>query len=228
MIPGLPIVCFYLLRTIIPGFRMMTAAHLVGEQAVEILGVVGPDQLVVRPLSFSSHYDRLQKHLGEVSKNMEKLLQPKVNQSCAVLYENRWHRGLVEVIERLTCQVRFVDLWRKSYVNFDALRKLPDHFLQEHAYCLPCHLPGCSDMDDKILEVELGSRKKVSLHRRGVPEMKAGVWSMPVEICWEEEKYVDPVGLPVQQTVFLSQRMLHTMRVQGESTLDTTKSEEET
>ena len=67
----------------------------------------------------------------------------------------------------------------------------------------------------------------MSLHRRGVPEKKDGVWSLPVEICWKEEKYDDPVGLPVQQTVFLSQRILHTMRVQGESTLDTTKSEEE-
>ena len=114
-------------------------------------------------------------------------------------------------------------------MNFDAVRKLPDHFLQEHAYCVLCHLRGCSDLDDNILEIELGRRRYVSIHRRGVPEMRDGTWSLPVEICWKEEIYHDPVGLPVQQTVFLSQRILHRMRVQGESsTLDTTKSEEET
>ena len=111
-------------------------------------------------------------------------------------------------------------------MNLEALRELPGHLLQEHAYCVLCHLPGCSDVDDKILEVELESPKTVSLHRRGVPEMKDGVWSLPVEICWEEPKYDDPVGPPVQQQVFLSQR-IHAVRVQGESTLDTTKSEEE-
>ena len=205
-------------------------AHLIGEQEVEILGAVGPGQLAVRPLSFSAHYDRLQEKMQEVSLQLEKLSRPNVNQSCAVRDENGWHRVLVEEIEieRRTCRVRFVDLGRRRTVNFDALMELPDHLLHEHAYCVLCHLPGCSGVDDKILEVELESRKTVSLHRRGVPEMKDGVWSLPVEICWQEDKYEDPVGPPVQQQVFLSQRIFHhTRRGQGENTLDTTKSEEE-
>ena len=91
-----------LTQTRIPGFRIMTA-QLVGEQEVEILGVVGPGQLAVRPLSFSPHYDRLQRKLQEASQQLEKLSQPNVNQSCAVRHENSWHRGLVEVIEKETC-----------------------------------------------------------------------------------------------------------------------------
>lgn len=205
-------------------------AHLVGEQEVEILGVVGPAQLAVRPLSFASHYDRLQKQLQKISGQLKKLSQPNVNQSCAVSYEKSWHRGLVEVIEGETCRVKLVDLGRRRNVNVDTLKELPDCLLQEHAYCAFCHLPGCSDVDKKILEAEVESLKMVvqtvSLHRRGVPEMKDGVWSLPVEICWDEPKYDNPVGPPAQQQVFLSQR-IHMLRVQGESTLDTTKSEEE-
>ena len=102
-------------------------AHLIGEQDVEILGVVGANQLAVRPLSFLPHYDRLQKQLEEVSQELKKLSRPNVNQSCAVLHENRWHRGLVEVIERLTCRVRLVDLGRRRNVKVDELRELPDH-----------------------------------------------------------------------------------------------------
>ena len=112
-------------------------------------------------------------------------------------------------------------------MNFEALRELPDQFLQEHAYCVLCHLTGCDAVDDSYLEVELGSLATVSLHRRGAPEIKHGVWSLPVEISWEEESYDDPVGLPVLKQVFLTQRILHRVRVRGESTLDTTKSEEE-
>ena len=202
-------------------------AHLVGEQEVEILGVVGPGQLAVRPLSFASHYDRLQNQLQQASQELEKLSRPNLNQSCAVYCEDRWHRGLVEVVETRTCRVRFVDLGRSKNVSFEALRELPDQFLQEHAYCVLCHLTGCSDVDEKILEVELGGLTTMSLHRRGVPEIKDGVWSLPVEMSWEEETYDDPVGPPVLKQVFLTQRILHTMRVQGETTLDTTKSEEE-
>ena len=204
-------------------------AQLVGEQEVEILAVIGPGQLAVRPLSFSDHYDRLQKQLQEAGRQLEKLSQPNVNQICVVRHENSWHRGLVEMIERETCRVKFIDLGRRRNVNIDALRELPDHLLQEHAYCVLCHLPGCSDVDNTILDnLVLEIPKTVSLHRRGVPEKKDGVWSLPVEICWEEPKYYDPVGPPVQQQVFLSQR-IHTARAQGESTrtLDTTKSEEE-
>ena len=115
-------------------------AQLVGEQEVEILAVIGPGQLAVRPLSFSDHYDRLQKQLQEAGRQLEKLSQPIVNQICVVRHENSWHRGLVEVIDRETCRVKFVDLGRRRNVNIDALRELPDHLLQEHAYCVLCHL----------------------------------------------------------------------------------------
>ena len=201
-------------------------ALLAGELKVELLRVVGSDQLAVRPLHFSHHYQRLQEKLQREGHELKILSLPSVNQSCAVLSENRWRRGLVEATEEQTCRVRLVDLGRIENVCLENLRELPEHFLQEHAYCILCHLPGCSDADGNMLEIELGDQKMVTLHRRGVPEMKCGAWSLPVEICWEKEIHCDPVGLPVKRTVFLSQQMIHKMRVQAETTLDTTKSEE--
>ena len=97
-------------------------------------------------------------------------------------------------------------------MNIDALRELPDHLLQEHAYCVLCHLPGCSDVIEDIIKVELDGLTTVSLHRRGVPETIDGVWSLPVEICWQEPNYdgwVAWIGPPVKQQVFLSQRVRH-------------------
>ena len=55
------------------------------------------------------------------------------------------------------------------------------------------------------------------IYLKGVPDMKDGVWSLPVEICWEEEKCHHLAGLLVQQKVFLSQQTLHTIRVQGKA-----------
>ena len=201
-------------------------ALLVGDLKVEILRVVGSDQLAVRPLLFSQHYRRIQEKLQREGRELKILSRPSVNQSCAVLHESRWHRGLVKAIERQTCRVNLVDLGRMENVCLENLRELPEHFLQEHAYCILCHLPGCSDVDGNILETHLGDRKMVRLHRRGAPEMKCGAWSLPVEISWEKEIHPDPVGPPEKRTVFLSQQMLHTMRVQAETTLDTTSSEE--
>ena len=63
----------------------MMTAHLVGEQEVEILGVVGPGQLAVRRLAFSSHYDRLQNQLQQSSQELEKLSRPNLTELRFVL-----------------------------------------------------------------------------------------------------------------------------------------------
>ena len=105
---------------------------LTEELKVEILRVVDSDQLAVRPLPFSRHYRRLQEKEGH---ELKILSRPSVNQSCAVFHENRWFRGLVEAIERRTCRVRHVDLGRIENVCHETLMQLPEHFLQEHAYC---------------------------------------------------------------------------------------------
>ena len=60
-------------------------ALLVGDLKVEILGVVGSDQLAVRPLLFSQHYQRLQEKLQREGNELKILSLPSVNQSCAVL-----------------------------------------------------------------------------------------------------------------------------------------------
>ena len=66
----------------------MMTAHLVGEQEVEILEVVGPGQLAVRPLSFSSHYDRLQNQLQQSSQELEKLSRPNLTELRFVLWRS--------------------------------------------------------------------------------------------------------------------------------------------
>ena len=132
-------------------------ALLVGDLKVEILRVVGSDQLAVRPLLFSQHYQRLQEKLQREGRELKILSRPSVDQSCAVLHESRWHRGLVKAIERQTCRVNLVDLGRMENVCLENLRELPEHFLQEHAYCILCHLPGCSDVDGNLLETNLGA-----------------------------------------------------------------------
>lgn len=197
---------------------------LVGKQDVEILEVTGPRQLAVRPLSFSRHYERLQQQLRDEAQHLEKLIRVEPQQGCALYFENCWHRAMVEVSNNTSVEVRLVDLGRKTIASVDKLKKLPNHFLEDHAYCLLCHLPGCVDDDGSILETQLAGRKRVSLHRRGAPEMKGGAWSLPVEISWQEPLYFDPVGPPVHRTIFLSQRVSHAMRVRGDHTLDSTLS----
>ena len=110
-------------------------ALLTRELRVEILRVVGSDQLAVRPLPFSHHYQRLKEKLQKEGHKLKIMSRPSVNQSCAVFHENRWFRGLVEAIERRTCRVRHVDLGRIENVCHETLMQLPEHFLQEHAYC---------------------------------------------------------------------------------------------
>ena len=196
---------------------------LVGNQDVEILVVTGPRQLAVRPLSFSRHYVRLQKRLRDEAQHLEKLIRVEPHQGCALYFENCWHRAMVEASNNTSVEVRLVDLGRKTTASVDKLKKLPDHLLEDHAYSLLCHLPGCVD-DGSILETQLAGRKRVSLLRRGAPEMKDGAWSLPVEISWQEPLYFDPVGPSVQRTIFLSQRVSHAMRVRGDHTLDSTLS----
>ena len=125
---------------------------LVGKQDVEILEVTGPRQLAVRPLSFSRHYERLQQQLRDEAQHLEKLIRVEPQQGCALYFENCWHRAMVEVSNNTSVEVRLVDLGRKTIASVDKLKKLPNHFLEDHAYCLLCHLPGCVDDDGSILE----------------------------------------------------------------------------
>ena len=98
---------------------------LVGKQDVEILEVTGPRQLAVRPLSFSRHYERLQKQLRDEAQHLEKLIRVEPHQDCALYFENCWHRAMVEVSNNSSVEVRLVDLGRKTTASVDKLKKLP-------------------------------------------------------------------------------------------------------
>ena len=109
--------------------------------------------------------------------------------------------------------VRLVDLGVRKLLPVEEVTSLAEELREEHAYSFLCHLPGCEGVEERVLEEVLEGRKAVFLHRRGSPELRAGAWSMPVELSWKEEDFMDPVGPPASRTVFLSQRLLSAKRV---------------
>ena len=155
----------------------------------------------------------MQAHLNQSAVCQDGSSVPTLGSCCSARVGGCWYRGLVEGVSQGGLLVRLVDLGVRRLLPVEEVTSLAEELREEHAYSFLCHLPGCEGVEERVLEEVLEGRKVVFLHRRGRPELRAGAWSMPVELSWKEEDFMDPVGPPASRTVFLSQGLLRARRV---------------
>jgi hypothetical protein len=183
-------------------------ARVSGPQEAEVLSVEPAGGLQVRLAAATDPFQRLQAELGRRGAELPRLRELAAGQCCAALWRAAWTRGLLEGEEAGGWRVRLVDLGRREVLGPGALRELPEELAAGHAHCFPCHLPGCGAVGQAAVERALAGLSSVTLIRRGAPELRAGAWSLPVELSWQEADCRGPVVPAATRPVFLSQRLL--------------------
>ena len=188
----------------------MSVTQVIGPQEVEVLCSPSPGQLAVRLTSQTLHFRKLQQRLAREGPLLSLLGRRRVvdGRGCLVKEEGRWCRGRLRLVEEGEVEVRLVDLGKTAKVLVKELKEIPESLLEECAYSFLCHLPGCEMVESQNILRKLDGKKVVMLHRRGPPEKKNGLLSLPVEISWKKEEFHDPVGPPMQRFTFLTQQLL--------------------
>ena len=74
---------------------------------------------------------------------------PEPGNYCHALFDMKYHRGLVQSIDPLACQVYYIDYGNTELVPFSNLLPLPNELCNEKPLAIPCRLYGI-DINSKF------------------------------------------------------------------------------
>ncbi|CAF0731065.1 unnamed protein product, partial [Didymodactylos carnosus] len=157
-----------------------------------------PDEFYLHDDEKSTCLSQLMKQLSQEYTSTASVsdIKLQVNQPCAALVYEQWHRGYINSIENDVLSIKFIDYGTQSIVQKEDIRPLNAKYFKEPAFAIRCSLSGShckewTEVDDffdaivdKPLAVDLQSHVQpilVKLTLKDEPEQKFESYSLKSE-----------------------------------------------